>query len=78
MTLAPYAKAITAALVAALTCLGTALTDGTVTASDWVAVALALLTALYAVWAVPNADPTGEHQDESVQPPEGRHARPPG
>ena len=53
--LAPYLKAITAAIVAGLTALASALDDGTVTAQEWVWVVSAFLVALGAVWAVPNA-----------------------
>lgn len=67
--IAPYAKSIVAALVAGLGALGTALTDGGVSAQEWVAVASATLVGLGVVFGVPNADPAGDHQDESVQPP---------
>lgn len=50
----PYAKAITGALVAGLTAIGTALTDNAVTPGEWVTVALAAVAAFGAVWAVPN------------------------
>lgn len=66
----PYAKAIVGALVAGLGALGTALTDGAVSAQEWVAVASATLVALGVVFGVPNRDPQAAHQDESVQPPE--------
>ena len=67
--IAPYAKALVGAAVAGLGALGTALTDSHVSAQEWVAVASATLVALGVVFGVPNADPAGEHQDESVQPP---------
>ena len=72
--IAPYAKALIGALVAALGALGAALTpDATglvsVNEGEWVAVVSALLVGLLAVFAVPNKDPQAEHQDESVQPP---------
>jgi nitrate/nitrite transporter NarK len=72
--IAPYAKAVIGALVAALGALGAALTpDATglvsVNEGEWVAVVSALLVGLLAVFAVPNKDPQAEHQDESVQPP---------
>lgn len=54
-----YAKAIIAALIAALTALGTGLTDGGMSASEWVAVALAFVVSLGAVYSVPNA-PAGD------------------
>lgn len=72
MSIAPYAKAWTAAVVAGLTALGTALIDEQVSPAEWVGVAVATLGALGAVYAVPNRDPAADHQDESVQPPEGR------
>ena len=55
MTINQYAKAILAAIIAALAALGTSLTDGGVSASEWVAVALAFFVALGGVFAVPNA-----------------------
>lgn len=71
--IAPYAKALIGALVAALGALGAALTpdpSGLVSVSEgeWVAVISALLVGLLAVFATPNKDPEAEHQDESVQP----------
>lgn len=69
MAVTTYAKAITGSAVAGLTTLGTALIDNEVTPAEWVGVAVAFLGALGLVYAVPNADPEGEHQDESVQPP---------
>lgn len=55
MQFAPYAKAITGTVVAGLGALGTALTDGTVTPVEWVAVATTALTASLAIWSVTNA-----------------------
>lgn len=52
-----YAKAVTAAIVAAAGALGTAVADGTVTGPEWAGVvvaALTALTALGATYAVPN------------------------
>ena len=68
--ISPYLKSLTAALVAGLGVLALALEDSAVSAGEWVNVAIATLTALGAVWAVPNKDPHAEHQDESVQPPQ--------
>lgn len=68
--IAPYAKALVGAATAGLGALGTALTDGDVTAQEWVAVASATLVALGVVFGTPNKDPEAEHQDESVQPPQ--------
>ena len=52
--IAPYAKAVTAAVVAGLTALSTSLDDGALTAQEGVGVAIAFLVGLGAVWAVPN------------------------
>lgn len=52
-----YAKAITAALVAGLGTLATALADDGIEAQEWVWVAISFLTALGAVFAVPNRTP---------------------
>jgi hypothetical protein len=67
--LAPYMKAVIGALVAGLASLQQALDDGSVSAQEWTAVAIAFLTAGAVVFAVPNKDPEAEHQAESVQPP---------
>lgn len=64
-----YLKAIVAALVAGLGSLYQALDNDSVTSQEWVAVALATLAALGTVYGVPNKDPRGQHQAESVQPP---------
>lgn len=50
-----YAKAIVAAVMAGLGALGTALADGSVTATEWVVVASSVFAALALVWGVPNA-----------------------
>jgi len=75
-SVAPYAKAITGAIIAALSALSVALipdsaagATSNVTSSEWVTIAIAFLVALSAVWAIPNTDPEAEHQEESVQPP---------
>lgn len=68
--LAPYAKALIGALVAALASLQQALDDGSVSAQEWTAIAIAFLTAAVLVFAVPNKDPEAEHQAELVQPPQ--------
>ena len=49
-----YLKAFTAAVLAGLTALGTALIDETVSKAEWVAVAVAFVTALAVVYGVPN------------------------
>lgn len=58
MNVASYAKAIIAAVIAALSSLSAYLVNdtslGDITAGQWVAVAIAFLVALGAVFAVPN------------------------
>lgn len=54
-----YAKFLVAALTTGLVALQTALTDGTVTAAEWVTITIAALGAL-GVWAIPNATPPQE------------------
>jgi hypothetical protein len=49
-----YAKAIVAALIAGLTTLGGALSDGHVSTGEWIAVAIAVLGGLGFTAAVPN------------------------
>jgi hypothetical protein len=66
----PYLKALVGALIAGLGSLYQAYDDGTITGQEWVAVAIATVAALGIVWGVPNMDPKGTHQDESVQPPD--------
>lgn len=67
-------KAWAAALIAALTTfVGTVQgrTDlDTMTVMDWVIVVVAAAVAGLTVYQVPNKDPEGLHQEESVQPPE--------
>lgn len=61
-----YAKAAVGALIAGLGTLATALSDGSVEQVEWVWVAIAFLTALGGIWAVPNGStpPTaGERAD---------------
>jgi hypothetical protein len=67
--IAPYAKAVTGAAIAGLASLQQALGDGIVDAGEWTGVAIATLSGLALVWAIPNKDPEAKHQDESVQPP---------
>ncbi len=66
-----YAKAIVAAVMAGLGALGTALADGSVTATEWVVVASSVFAALALVWGVPNAPApvtTAAHSWPGVQP----------
>lgn len=73
-SIAPYYKSVTAFVVPFLTQVIAALTEGSqggtaITTSEWLTALLTSLVAGGAVFAVPNKDPEGEHQDESVQPP---------
>lgn len=67
---APYTKTVVAILGAVLTAVMTQFPDNPAV-QQWGPIVSALLTAL-AVYAVPNKDPEGTHQDESVQDPEQR------
>ena len=72
--IAPYYKAVTGLLVPFLGSLGTALLSdsaggSSITAGEWLSAIVIGLVAGGTVFAVPNKDPEGEHQDESVQPP---------
>ena len=65
MTWKPYAKAIAGALTAGLTAAATALTDGSIDPVESITIAIAVITALGVVWAVPNgptepAEPSSE------------------
>lgn len=53
-----YAKAWIGALIAGLTAVATAMDDGAVSSAEWVVVAIATLSALGLVYAVPNAKPS--------------------
>ncbi|HJY34328.1 MAG TPA: hypothetical protein VJ260_05715 [Vicinamibacterales bacterium] len=66
--IAPYGKALTGAIVACLSYLQPAVDDG-LTPAEMIGAAVAFLTGLAVVWAIPNRDPEAAHQDESVQPP---------
>lgn len=54
MRVSRYAKAAVGCLVAAGGAAVTAMADDVITTSEWVTIALAGLTALGVVWAVPN------------------------
>lgn len=67
----PYAKALVGFLAPGLLILGNALVQGDPVTAELALKALgAALVAGLAVYAVPNRDPNGVRQDESVQPPE--------
>lgn len=52
-----YAKAIVGALVAGLTALATGYDDNHLAANEIIMAAVAALTALTVIWAVPNSPP---------------------
>lgn len=62
--LSPYAKTFVAFLLAGLTALGTAMTDGKVTQNEWVAVAISALSTTSAVHTVPNSAKPEKKADE--------------
>jgi len=54
---APYAKAIIAAIIALLSSLITALDSGGISAQEWLTAVIALLVAGGAVFSIPNKPP---------------------
>lgn len=52
-----YAKAIVGAIVAGLGVLATGLDDDAISGQEWIYSGIAFLTALGAIWAVPNSEP---------------------
>ena len=76
-TFGPYYKALLAFVVAFTGAAATAAVDGLINYAEWWMIVATAFTALAGVYGVPNKDKRGEHQDESVQPPEddaaGRH-----
>lgn len=54
MHLPAYAKTVVATVIAGATAVGAAITDNTITGTEWVGIGLAVLTAL-GVYAVPNS-----------------------
>lgn len=69
------AKAGVGGVAGVVTAVTYAMQDGEITSGEWVGIVLALLGSAAAVWVVPNKDPQGVAQDESVQPPKRhRHA----
>lgn len=68
----PYAKAILAALIAAVGGIALGYADDSLTKGEfWGAISLGLASG-GGVFGIPNKDPRAQHQDESVQPPERR------
>ncbi len=67
--IAPYAKAAIGAIVAGLASAQQALDDGNISSAEGVGIAAAVFAGLVLVFSVPNKDPEGTKQDESVQPP---------
>jgi len=72
--IAPYAKAIVGFFAPAASALIAATQSATpggeaITSTEWLVAILTAFVTGSIVWAVPNKDRDGEHQDESVQPP---------
>lgn len=70
----PYAKAVVAFITPGVTALVAAVQDASpggsnVTGPEWVGIFAACILTSGLVFAVPNRDPRGVKQDESVQPP---------
>ena len=77
---APYYKALAGIVVPFLTSVGAALLESSdggtaITTHEWITAVVVAVVAGGAVFTVPNKDPQGEHQDESVQPPDERPRR---
>ena len=71
----PYAKAIVGFVSPGVIALVAAVQDASpggsaITGAEWVGIGAACVLTGSAVFMVPNTDPTAEHQDQSVQPPE--------
>jgi hypothetical protein len=75
----PVAKALIAFLTPGAVAIGAAMQAGTpggttITAEEIVGALIACILTGGAVWLVPNTDPKGERQEQSVQPPDVEHA----
>lgn len=66
--ISPYYKAIAGGLFGAVS-LYLKVADNGVTVNEWLQVVVAALVGSGLVYVVPNKDPRGRHQAESVQPP---------
>lgn len=64
MSIQPYLKAVVGGLVAGLTALATAMSDDTVTRTEWIGVAVAVVGALGVVYATPNRPPVITEESE--------------
>lgn len=72
--IAPYWKAVMGFITPGVIVLGGALLEGSaggsdVTQTEWITAVVAMFVTGGAVFTKANGDPTGTHQDESVQPP---------
>lgn len=77
-SLSPYWKAILGFLAPGAVIIGSAVTEASdggtaITTAEWVTAVVTMIVTGAAVYGVPNKDPLGQHQDESTQPPGGRH-----
>lgn len=64
MSIGLYMKAIVGGAVAGLTALATAMSDDTVTRTEWIGVAVAFVGALGIVYVTPNRRPVEESESE--------------
>lgn len=64
MSIQPYLKAVVGGAVAGLTALATAMSDDTVTRTEWIGVAVAVVGALGVVYATPNRPPVITEESE--------------
>lgn len=71
MHVSEFRKAIVGALIAALSVLAGAVGDG-VSAEEWITTAVAFLTGLGVVYAVPNRAPSGVPADPDLSEQDGR------
>lgn len=72
--IAPYWKAVVGFIAPGAVLIGSAVTESSdggtaITQAELITALVAMFVTSGAVWGVPNRDPYGAHQDESVQPP---------
>lgn len=75
ISIAPYWKAVLGFLTPGAVIIGSAVLAGSdggsaITTAEWVTAGVAMIITGGAVYGKSNKDPDGDHQDESVQPPD--------
>lgn len=73
MSYKEYGKAISGAALAGLGAAGVAITDGVIDPAEWIAIAIAVITAGAVVFSVPNKVPEGEIGEFEVPDGDGEH-----